>query len=171
MIAAERLRGRDALDAGADALARGDWAWAREHFEASLAERESPEAWEGLGWAGYWLHDPELTIGARKRAYRGFRVGGDSGSAGRLAAWLAADFLEFRGEDAVGSGWLERARRLLDEAPPARDHGWLAVIEGSFAANVDGDLDGPRRPRAAPPSLAANTRSPTSRRSGSRSRG
>ncbi len=183
VIAAERLRGRDALDAGADALARGDWARAREHFEASLAERESPEAWEGLGWAGYWLHDPELTIGARKRAYRGFRVGGDSGSAGRLAAWLAADFLEFRGDDAVGSGWLERARRLLDEAPPGADHGWLAVIEGSFAANVDGDLDraaaAARRARRARPRVRgrrprgdrARARGADAGRAGARERG
>jgi hypothetical protein len=30
-------------------------------FEAALAAGESGNAWEGLGWAGWWLHDADLT--------------------------------------------------------------------------------------------------------------
>ena len=56
-----------------------------------------------------------------------------------MAAWIAADFREFRGEEAVGQGWLERARRLLANVPEGADHGWLALIECDFALNVDGD--------------------------------
>jgi LuxR family transcriptional regulator, maltose regulon positive regulatory protein len=49
-----------------------------------------------------------------------------------VAAWLAADHLEFRGEPAVANGWLQRARRLLEGQPTGPDHGWLAVHEASL---------------------------------------
>src|ERR671922_1811971 len=137
----ESQTARDSLAAGTDALRRGAWNEARERFEAALAADESAAALEGLGWAGWWLHDAGLTIGARERAYRAFRAAGDPAGAGRVAAWLASDFLEFRGEDAVARGWLERSHRLLDDLPDGEDHGWLALNEGAFAMNVRGDLD------------------------------
>jgi DNA-binding NarL/FixJ family response regulator len=130
----------EALAAGDEALRRGAWEAARGHFEAALAAAESAEAWEGLGWAGYWLHDADLTIGSRERAYRAFRAAGDPAGAGRVAAWLASDFLEFRGEDAVARGWLERSHRMLDDLPDGEDHGWLALNEGAFTMNVNDDL-------------------------------
>ena len=110
----------DTIAAGREALARGSWAEARERFTAALEREESGEAWEGLGWAGYWLHDADLTLRSRERAYQ--RVPGERRrcGAGRVAAWLAADQLEFRGDDAVASGWLERAHRLLDELSALR---------------------------------------------------
>jgi ATP/maltotriose-dependent transcriptional regulator MalT len=129
------------IAAGREALSRGAWASAREHFEAAVADQESAEAWEGLGWAGWWLADADLTISARERAYRAYREADDAGGAGRIAAWLAADFHEFRGEDAVGRGWLRRAHRMLDSLPERADHGWLALHEGSYALNADGDPD------------------------------
>ena len=130
----------DHLAHGRDALARGAWAEAREHFEAAVQGEGSGEAWEGLGWAGYWLHDAELTVRAREHAYQAYRGTGEVLGAGRVAAWLAADHLEFRGDDAIASGWLERSHRLLDALPAGADHGWLAVIEGSFELAVRGDL-------------------------------
>jgi ATP/maltotriose-dependent transcriptional regulator MalT len=129
------------LTAGHEALRRGAWDEARVSFEAALAAGDSGEAWEGLGWVGWWLADAELTIRARERAYRAFRAAGDPLGAGRVAAWLSADFLEFRGEDAVARGWVERAHRLLDGLPEGEDHGWLALNEGSYVVNVSGDLE------------------------------
>jgi DNA-binding NarL/FixJ family response regulator len=135
-------RTRDqALRAGEEALRRGAWSEARAHYEAALASGESAEAWEGLGWAGYWLHDAELTIDSRERAYRAFRAEAEPAAAGRVAGWLAADFLEFRGEDAVARGWLERGRRMLEGLPAGEDHGWLGLHEGSYVMNVLGDLE------------------------------
>ena len=49
-----------------------------------------------------------------------------------MAAWLAADWAEFRGETAVCSGWLQRAHRLLAGSEPGPGHGWLAVHEASM---------------------------------------
>jgi tetratricopeptide (TPR) repeat protein len=132
---------RERVAEGQRALAHGAWSDAREHFEAALARWESADALEGLGWAGWWLADAEVTLRARERAYRAYRVAGDAASAGRVAAWLAADYLEFRGDDAVARGWLERAHRLLDCLPECAAHGWLALNEGAYALNVGGDPD------------------------------
>ena len=140
-MAAEPQTAQEALVSGSEALRRGAWSEARVHFEAALAAEDSAEAWEGLGWAGWWLHNAELTMGARERAYRAFRAAGQRAGAGRVAAWLASDFLEFRGEHAVARGWLERAHRMLDGLPESEEHGWLALNEGSYAMNVRGDLD------------------------------
>jgi DNA-binding CsgD family transcriptional regulator/tetratricopeptide (TPR) repeat protein len=140
-MATETYTAQEALVAGSEALRRGDWHEAREHYETALAARESAEAWEGLGWAGWWLHDADLTVRAREQAYRAFRAAGDPAGAGRVAAWLASDFLEFRGDDAVARGWLERGHRLLDGLPDQEDQGWLALSEGAHVMNVRGDLD------------------------------
>jgi DNA-binding NarL/FixJ family response regulator len=132
---------QDAIAAGSDALRRGEWEEARDHFESALTTEQTGEALEGLGWAGWWLHDSGLTIGARERAYRAFRGAGDRAGAGRVAAWLASDYLEFRGEDAVARGWLERSHRMLDDLPEGEEHGWLALNEGGYTTNVEADLE------------------------------
>jgi DNA-binding CsgD family transcriptional regulator len=124
---------------GTAALGRADWEGARAAFSAAVEAEESGAAWEGLGWAAWWLSDEPLTLRAREAAYRAFRAEGDDAAAGRVAAWLSTDFREFRGEDAVARGWLVRAHRLLDPLPESADHGWLALNEGSFALNVELD--------------------------------
>jgi DNA-binding CsgD family transcriptional regulator/tetratricopeptide (TPR) repeat protein len=130
----------EGLAAAQRALARGEWQRARELLEV-LLDGQRGETYEGLGWAGWWLNDEALTISARERAFRLYRSQGDVAAAGRLAAWIAADYREFRGEDVVGRGWLERAHRLLDPLPVGPEHGWLALIDADFALNVDRDLD------------------------------
>jgi len=106
-------------------------------FERAVESDESPEAFEGLGWAAYCLDDDALTIEARERAYHLYRERGDDQAAARLAAWLAADWAEFRGAGAVCNGWLQRAHRLLDDREPCADHGWLAVHEASMIIGDD----------------------------------
>src|SRR5689334_16979534 len=124
---------------GEAALAQGDWAAARVAFEAAVDAEETAAAWEGLSWAMWWLSDADATIAARERAYRLYKEAGDAGGAARTAAWLASDFLDFRGEDAVAVGWLQRARRALDGQPPSPDLGWVEVIEGDAALNLASD--------------------------------
>ena len=102
-----------AVQLGRDALARGAWVEARRAFEAALEQEESPEALEGLGLAAWWLDDAEVTFDARERAYRLFSKRGDCRSAARVAIAIAWDYEAFRGERAVASGWVQRARRRL----------------------------------------------------------
>jgi LuxR family transcriptional regulator, maltose regulon positive regulatory protein len=127
----------DRVASGWEALARGDWSSARARFEQALGTSETPEALEGLGWAAYCLDNGPLTLDARERAYRLYFARGDDAAAGRVASWLAVDFLEFRGERAVASGWLQRAHRLLDDAERGPGHGWLAIHEASLGLEQD----------------------------------
>ncbi len=127
----------DVQQAGWDALGAGDWRGARACFEQALAAEETAEALEGLGWAAYCLDDDPLTFHARERAFRLYRKQGDVAAAARVAAWLAADWLEFRGKPAVANGWLQRARHLLEDVEPGPGHGWLAVHEASIVVEDD----------------------------------
>jgi LuxR family maltose regulon positive regulatory protein len=127
----------DSVTAGWDALRVGEWQRARDCFEDALARGESAEALEGLGWSAYCLDDDRLTLEARERAYRLYCEAGDDQSAARVAAWLAADWAEFRGETAVCNGWLQRAHRLLAGHEPGPGHGWLAVHEASMVIDDD----------------------------------
>src|SRR5688500_9316644 len=96
-MATQPQTARAAVAAGSEALRRGAWDEARELFEAALRAEESGRAWEGLGWAGWWLHDADVTIRARERAYRALRAAGDRAGAGRVAAWLRLPRVPRRG--------------------------------------------------------------------------
>jgi hypothetical protein len=126
---------------GDDALARGAWDEARRAFEQALATRESPEALEGLGLAGWWLDLADVVFDAREKAYRLYRDRDDRVGAARIAVWLAWDTWAFRGEFAVASGWLLRARRLLECLGDVPERAWLELREGALALLDDGDPD------------------------------
>lgn len=130
MGAPARSRG---LEAGHEALARGAWEFARKAFERALSREESPEALEGLGLASWWLDRGEAVFESRERAFALYRERGDRLRAARVATWLGWDYAAFRGESAVASGWLGRARRLLEGLPDSPEHAWLAAREGVFA--------------------------------------
>lgn len=120
-------------DAGWALLAEGRWADSRAAFEQTLAGGETAEALEGLSWAAWWLDDADAVFECRERAYGLYRKAGDAAGAARMATWLAIDQLDFRGASAVASGWLQRARRLLEPLDTSADHGWLYFMEGYLA--------------------------------------
>jgi LuxR family transcriptional regulator, maltose regulon positive regulatory protein len=132
--------GSDPLTAAEDALARAEWEEARASFERALEIEETARGYEGLSWACWWQDDFEPLVRAREAAYRLFRQGDDSLGAARMAMWLAADHLEFRGEAAVSSGWLHRAETLLEPLPLSVEHGWLRLIEADTALTMSGDV-------------------------------
>ncbi|MGA7107134.1 MAG: LuxR C-terminal-related transcriptional regulator [Terracidiphilus sp.] len=125
--------------AGDEALARGAWAEARAAYETVLRERELPEALEGLGMAAWWLDMADLVFESRESAYRSYLAREDRAAAARIAVWLAWDSWAFRGESAVANGWLQRARRLLENHPPCIERAWLEVREGSLCLLEEGD--------------------------------
>jgi LuxR family maltose regulon positive regulatory protein len=131
------------LSAGRDALNRGAWDAAREAFETALSASETAEGLEGLGWALFWLDRTEEALEVRERAFRAYRESGDVRSAARVAYGLAVDCIDLRGV-APAAGWLERARRLLEDTEPGPEHGWLALWEGHFALLNRRDVSGAR---------------------------
>ncbi len=127
----------DALAAGWEQLRGGRWEAARATFAAAAAGSGSAEAFEGLSWAAWWRDDAHAVFAARERAYALYRRRGDPAAAARVATWLAADELDFRGALSVAQGWLARARRLLAPLPEGPEHGWLAFHEGYVARICD----------------------------------
>lgn len=129
-----------ALERGYQALREWSWQEARAAFEDALAARETPEALEGLGASASWLDDADAAIAAREHAYRLYRDRADDESAARVAVGLADDLIAFRGEHAVASGWLQRARRRLDPHPDSPVLAWVDVVAATVAMFYERDL-------------------------------
>ncbi len=122
------------------ALDRGDTAAAIVQFDNVLAtDPESAVAHDGRASAAWWEDKADLVFASREQAYRLFRASGDVRSAARIAVWLAWDHDAFRGEIAVASGWLARARELLDGHHDTEEYAWLSVRESAFALLDHGD--------------------------------
>lgn len=121
------------VDAGHRSLAAGDWQAGRTFFEQAIKIVESAEALEGLGLAAWWLDDVPVVFESRERAFGLYRRRGDDLGAARMAAWLSLDHSMIRGERAIASGWLERARRLLLDAGPGVERCLLHLAEGHIA--------------------------------------
>jgi DNA-binding CsgD family transcriptional regulator len=103
-----------ALQAAQHALSSARWIEAAALFrEVAARFPKCVQAWEGLAVAAYWIPDEETILSARERAYQLYREQGDSPSAARMAAWLAVDTIELKGLEAVGNGWMQRAKRLI----------------------------------------------------------
>jgi DNA-binding CsgD family transcriptional regulator len=121
---------------GFEALARADWGAARAGFEAALAAGdESPDVLDALGRALWWLRDAEGAVVHRERAYAGFRREGELARAARIALWLSREYgLTWRNE-AAANGWLARAERLLADAAPGAERGWLALARAERAVS------------------------------------
>jgi ATP/maltotriose-dependent transcriptional regulator MalT len=127
------------LTAGRVALETGAWQQALHAFERAVAIEETPEALEGRGLAAWWLDRADVVFDSRERSYRAYRTRGDRVSAARLAVWIAWDSAAFRGEEGVASGWLQRARRLLEGQPDSAEHAFLAERAAVFALLDGGD--------------------------------
>ena len=132
-MASTQLSGEGSLAAGDTALRNAAWNEARVLFEEAAREGDQPEAWEGLSRAAWWLGDQDATLAARERAYRAYREAGDARGAAGMAMWLASDHLDFRGDDAVASAWLQRGRALLSDHEPCSELGYILLLEADLA--------------------------------------
>jgi hypothetical protein len=102
-------------------------------FESARDRDPSPEAFEGLSWAAWWLDDADAVFEARERAFHGYRDDGDAASAARMATWLAASGRT--GSRAHGSALRTRCTTLYVQSPPGvvvlRDFAHRAVREAT----------------------------------------
>ncbi|MFC5728078.1 MULTISPECIES: helix-turn-helix transcriptional regulator [Nocardioides] len=116
---------QDLIAAGELALAEGEWDRAYRTFEAALARETSPEGFDGLARALWWLDRSAEAIDARVRAYALFRRAGYMARAVRIALWLAHEYSAVHGNEPAAEGWLARAEHLLTDRVDVPERGYL----------------------------------------------
>jgi DNA-binding NarL/FixJ family response regulator len=122
------------------ALAHQDWAEVYRSLSAlELSTIEDAQTLEALADAAWWLGKLDQCIAARERAYARFEAEGDARHAARSAI-LLYDYYCFKGRRAVANGWLQRAKRLLEDQPESPEHGVLLEREAEVA-NGSGALE------------------------------
>ena len=117
--------------------------WGEIYGHLSAADREQPlaaEDLERLAVAAFLTGKDEESAASWARAHNEFVARPDPERAARCAFWLAHGLLE-RGEEAAASGWLARARRLLDErGRDCVESGYLLLPE-AIRRIAEGDND------------------------------
>ncbi|MEO8451200.1 MAG: LuxR C-terminal-related transcriptional regulator [Gemmatimonadota bacterium] len=125
------------IESGRAAILRGDWKTAAQSARRSLESGETAEGHELLGLASWWLSDADTLFNSRERAYRLYLDRDDVQRAARIATRLDWDYRAFRAEPAVASGWLRRARRLLEGDHDSAAYGWLLLREADARLSQD----------------------------------
>jgi DNA-binding CsgD family transcriptional regulator len=126
------------LAAARAAYRRRDWHAARDGLRAVAAvEQLSADDAFTLADAAWWLGRVEESLAAAEQAYRRYLDGDRPTRAAMAAIHLAVDLL-LRGDEVVGSGWLRRAERLLEDQPDAVERGYLRYL-----LEVEAALGGP----------------------------
>jgi class 3 adenylate cyclase len=129
------------LTAGREAISRNAW---REAFdlltEAEASEKLEPEDLEGLGEAAWWTGRLDDCIDARQRAYAAYVNSGSHRRAAMLALSLAKDHYAKQAA-AVGSGWLNRAQRILEQDPDSVEFGYLQRMRAVLAFEGERDFE------------------------------
>ncbi|MCC5951442.1 MAG: response regulator transcription factor [Acidimicrobiia bacterium] len=104
------------------------WDDAYQDFHAVAAvEPLTPTDVAALADAAWWLGRTDESLGLSEEVYRHHLAGEEVSQAARLAIEIGFLWL-LRGELTLGSGWISRARRLLDGAPESAAHGYLAYL-------------------------------------------
>lgn len=106
----------DALHQGRASFERQAWREAHEIWSA--ADREvplEPGDLDCLAACAYMLGNETESLDLWSRAHHAFQARGDVEQAARCAFRIGFDLLS-KGMGAHGSGWIARARRLLDDA-------------------------------------------------------
>jgi ATP/maltotriose-dependent transcriptional regulator MalT len=112
-----------------DALSRGDVAGGAALLHDCLEREDLPDARDALGAVCYMDDDLD---GARRQwehAFRGFRDADGLCAAARVATRLGQLHWGALGNEATGRGWLERARRLLDQVGPCVEWGYWELAQ------------------------------------------
>jgi DNA-binding CsgD family transcriptional regulator len=113
----------DQLERGRAAYARRAWIDAHE----ALAAADRADDLELLATSAYMLGRDDEYVGAMGRAHHAWLAGGEELRAARCAFWIGIN-LSIRGELGRATGWLGRARRLVErEGRDCVEHGFLLL--------------------------------------------
>jgi len=130
----------DRVQQGREAYHRHAWHEAFDSLRA--ADSEAPLLPPDLGLlaeSAWFAGDPDAALEARERAHAGYLEQGDTCHAAEIALQLALAYFE-RLDIAIGSGWMARARRLLEQTPDeCSAHGWQAISLAFIALRAGGD--------------------------------
>jgi tetratricopeptide (TPR) repeat protein len=120
------------IDEGTTALRGGDAEAARRAFQAAAELAPTGAALEGLGGCAYLELDFTRCIADWEQAYAAYRAKGDPVGSARLARKIGFMYGAIVGDAAVMSGWLTRAKTLLEDADESSERGWVALTRGMF---------------------------------------
>ncbi|HEV8099662.1 MAG TPA: hypothetical protein VGP56_10960, partial [Gaiellaceae bacterium] len=139
--------GRRARDQ-VDELVRGrrayaNRAWLEAYAALTAAEEQvaldAPDA-DLVATCAFMLGRDDESVGWLERAHQRYLEGGDTIGAIRCAVWIGLN-LATRGQIGPATGWLGRARRLLEHEAECAEHGYLLLplvfeheAAGDFAA-------------------------------------
>jgi len=122
-----------------DACTRGDWQEARRLFhKADEQGALTGKDLDMLAVASFWIGRGDECIVIRERAFAAYTAEGDKLGAGAMALELVRDNSKLL-NNAIASGWLARATRLLSGLPESKEHGYLARWK-SYEALESGNL-------------------------------
>ena len=126
----------DKLAAARAAFAARDWTGAHDAFVAARPEAPlDADDLNAFAEASWWLGLMDESQAAREAAYGAYLESSDNRRAAMRAVDIAyAYFLQ--GNGPVGSGWVNRAHRLVDEEPDCPEQGFLLYLA------VETSLDG-----------------------------
>jgi DNA-binding CsgD family transcriptional regulator len=129
------------LDEGRQALASGAWAEAYELLaRADEDEPLGPRDLELLATAAYMLGREGDYLKLLERACQQYSELDARHRAARSAFWIGVHFV-MRGQMGPATGWLGRARRLLEGEEECAEHGYL-LMPVVFQQQAEGDLEG-----------------------------
>lgn len=125
------------LERARHAFERRAWRTAFEEFTA--ADQQTAlglDDLERLAQAAYLIGIGDVAL--RVRVHHAAVAAGQPARAARIAFWTALEAID-RGDLAQASGWLARARRLLEGSPPSVEHGYL-LLPDALGALEGGEL-------------------------------
>jgi ATP/maltotriose-dependent transcriptional regulator MalT len=93
--------------------------------------------YEELGWACWWLNDASGVFENRTKAFNLYLLKDDKLGAVRNDCWMCVDYIEFKGEFAVASGWFKRAENLLEGLPLSSELCMFKILKARWTFQVD----------------------------------
>ena len=122
------------------ACSRRDWREAYRCLDEArgCCELDTDEL-DALGEAAWWLGIVKDALCTSEEVFRRLQQAGSTRRAGMKAVELGLAWIT-RGDIAIGSGWINRAKRILAEVPEGPEHGYLGYLDAMLALEF-GDLE------------------------------
>ncbi|MGD9890621.1 MAG: LuxR C-terminal-related transcriptional regulator [Dehalococcoidia bacterium] len=136
------------LERARDAFARRDWVAARDRFRTAREQGPlSADDTYALGDSVWWLGSFREAQARYEEAYRLYLNEERPRDAAMTALGIGGHCF-MRGDEVIGSGWMHRALRLLQDEPEGAEHGYLLIggLESALGAcDLDAAIETARR--------------------------